>query len=208
MKPLPNFEIENSLEGLVAGVDEVGRGPCAGPLVVCALILHPKFIPLGLNDSKALSHKTRLRLANEIKSSCINYQIIVKPPAFIDEYNIFKATMMAMIEAADQLRPMPDHVLFDGPHAPQSPNFQSHSLIRGDQKSLSIAAASIVAKTHRDAIMIDLDVMNPEYGFAKHKGYQSQLHIEALRQYGPSIHHRQSWATVKNAINIQNSKEV
>jgi len=204
---LPNLEHEGHLKGLVAGIDEAGRGPCAGPLVVCALILDPQNIPDGLNDSKALSPHKRFKLAHSIKSSCLDYKLIIKSPAFIDQVNIFKATMIAMDEAVNALKPTPDHALFDGPHTPSSNLYQSHPLVRGDQLSLSIAAASILAKTHRDEIMIELDVLYPEYGFANHKGYQSKAHIQALQSHGPSAQHRLSWATVKNAIIFRNSQE-
>lgn len=204
---LPNYEIEEQMKGLVAGVDEAGRGPCAGPLVVCAVILNPKNIPIGLKDSKALAPNRRSALAEAIKNTCLDYKLIIKSAAQIDQINIFQATLTGMDEAVSQLSPLPANAIFDGPHAPKSNLYASYPIVKGDQKSLSIAAASILAKTHRDAIMIALNADYPQYGFARHKGYQSATHIDALLRYGPCSEHRQCWATVKNAIIFRKSKE-
>lgn len=191
----PDFKYESQWIGYVCGVDEAGRGPCAGPLAVAAVILDQKNIPFGIRDSKKMTEAQRFSLAPEIKSSAIAYHIVMISPEDIDQLNIFQATMLGMKKAVEGLSKKADHALIDGNKRPQL-DIPSTTIIKGDSLSLSIAAASILAKTARDEIMIKMDELYPDYGFSRHKGYQSKAHIEALKQYGPCAIHRRSWATV------------
>jgi len=187
----------NSGYQLVAGVDEAGRGPLAGPLVVGAVIL-----PLGyhlplINDSKKLSAKQREELYKQIKDIAINVQSTVIDIHMIDEINIYQATIAGMYRAIGQLTPQPEAVLIDAVPLPDLV-MPSVSLIRGDAISASIAAASIIAKVERDHLMLELDAQFPHYGFAKHKGYGTADHMKALQQYGPCPVHRQSFEPIKS----------
>lgn len=193
----PDLHFESLHQGLVCGVDEAGRGPCAGPLCVAAVILNPQDIPSGIRDSKTLSEAARIQLEPLIKSKALAYCVVDIEAPEIDELNILQATLKGMRQAVQGLSPQATHGLIDGNRDPRL-EIPSTLLIKGDSRSLSIAAASILAKTRRDRLMIELDAQYPQYGFKDHKGYQAPKHIEALRQFGPSPQHRLSWATVKN----------
>ncbi|MCD7762395.1 MAG: ribonuclease HII [Lachnospiraceae bacterium] len=178
--------------GLVCGIDEAGRGPLAGPVVAGAVILPRDCEILYLNDSKKLSAARREELFDEIQDKAIAYGIGMASPARIDEINILQATYEAMREALSGLDPQPSVLLNDAVTIPEVALLQV-PIIGGDGKSLSIAAASVLAKVTRDRIMIEYDRIFPEYGFASHKGYGSAAHIEALKKYGPTPIHRTSF---------------
>lgn len=187
-------EYEKEYEGCacVCGIDEAGRGPLAGPVAAGAVILPEDCRILYLNDSKKLSEKRREELFLEIKEKALAWGVGIVPPARIDEINILQATYEAMREAVSQLEVRPDVLLNDavtipGIDIPQVP------IIKGDAKSLSIAAASILAKVTRDHMMAEYDEMFPGYGFAKHKGYGTAVHIQAIRELGPCPIHRRSF---------------
>ena len=181
----------------VAGVDEAGRGPLAGPVVVAAVVLPAECWFDGLNDSKQVTPATRERLAAEILACAIAYSIQVVPVETIDEINILQATHHGMRAALCALSPAPDIALIDGLPLPRCPLPQQH-VISGDARSASIAAASILAKTHRDHLMCELEDCFPGYGFARHKGYGTQAHLEALCRLGPCPAHRRSFAPVRD----------
>ncbi|MCC8044754.1 MAG: ribonuclease HII [Clostridiales bacterium] len=178
--------------GVVCGIDEAGRGPLAGPVVAGAVILPRDCEILYLNDSKKLSARRRGELFEEIKEKAISYGIGMASPERIDEINILQATYEAMREAVHQLSPQPQALLNDAVTIPQIP-YRQVPIIGGDGKSLSIAAASVLAKVTRDRLMVEYDAKMPEYGFASHKGYGSAAHIEALKKYGPSPIHRKTF---------------
>lgn len=191
------YEKEYSDCTYICGIDEVGRGPFAGPVVAGAVIL-PKDDPiLYLNDSKKLSEKKREALYDEIMERAVATGIGIVSPARIDEINILQATYEAMREAIAGLKIRPQVLLNDAVKIPQV-EISQVPIIRGDAKSLSIAAASVIAKVTRDRLMKDYDKLMPEYGFAKHKGYGSAAHMEAIRKFGSSPIHRQSF--IKNII--------
>lgn len=193
-----DFEEQARSEGykLIAGVDEVGRGCIAGPVVAAACILDlEKPIPKGLNDSKKLDANTRTRIAAELKQTCIAYAIGQVEAKEIDRINILEATKKAMLVAIASLKPAPDHLLIDALHLKQTPLPQK-SIIKGDSISVSIAAASILAKTYRDELMTAYNEQFPQYGFAAHKGYGCASHYEAVRKYGPCVLHRLSFKGV------------
>lgn len=177
---------------LIAGVDEVGRGALAGPVLAAAVILDLKNIPEGLNDSKKLSTKSREELAKKIKSSAIAFSVAEISALEIDQTNIHKASLKAMFEAISKLNPEPSYVLVDGFAIPQLKTPQQ-AIIKGDSLSVSIAAASILAKVTRDGIMQKNDFIWPDYGFAKHVGYGTVFHLEVLRKLGASPIHRKSF---------------
>ena len=181
--------------GLVCGIDEAGRGPLAGPVVAGAVILPQDCEILYLNDSKRLSEKKREELFDEIKEKAIAWGIGMASPARIDEINILQATYEAMREAVSKLSREPDLLLNDAVTIPEMTIMQV-PIIKGDAKSVSIAAASILAKVTRDRLMIEYDKILPEYGFAGHKGYGSKEHIAAIQKYGPSPIHRRTF--IKN----------
>jgi ribonuclease HII len=185
-------------EGAVrlAGVDEVGRGCLAGPVIAAAVILPPD--PQGLedlDDSKVLDADTRVRLREQIVGMAVDWAVASVDAQVIDQVNILEASMEAMRLALAALRPPPDHVLVDGNRAPGS-GLRETTLIGGDGRSLSIAAASVVAKVHRDALMVTFDAQFPGYGFASHKGYASAEHRGALQRLGPCVLHRRSFRPV------------
>ena len=183
----------------IAGIDEAGRGPLAGPVVVGAVILPENFVLSGLNDSKKLTTKARERLYTEITTSPeIRWTCIVISPQEIDRLNILGATHSGMRAVVEQLLPRPVHALIDGLPVPHFPCPQT-ALVGGDGISLSIAAASIIAKVERDRIMLECDRLYPEYGFAKHKGYPTREHFAKLRAHGPCPIHRRSFAPVAQA---------
>lgn len=184
---------------LIAGVDEVGRGPLCGPVVACACILPKNYKLDGLNDSKKLTEKKREQLYEVLVNESISYGIGIISPKRIDEVNIYQATKEAMYEAINNLNPKPEHVLIDA--MPLDLDVPSTSIIKGDAKSLSIAAASVIAKVTRDRMMIELDKKYPEYGFASHKGYPTKKHIEAVKQYGVLDFYRFTFSPISDLIN-------
>ena len=193
-------EIENSLyeEGFknIAGIDEAGRGPLAGPVCAAAVILPPDLVIEEINDSKKLSEKKRELLFDKIKELAVAYDIQFVEPEIIDEINIKKATALAMHRAVENLKIKADFVIIDGnDNYPYEIPFEY--IVKGDAKSQTIAAASILAKVSRDRLMTELDKEYPEYGFAKHKGYGTKAHCEAIQKYGVSAVHRKSFMTAK-----------
>lgn len=190
--------------GLVAGVDEVGRGPLAGPVVAAAVILDEAKPIKGLADSKSLGPKTRERLAAQIKAHALCVSIAEASVAEIDQLNILGATMLAMKRAVEGLRLLPKMVLVDGNRLPvlQVP---AEAIVKGDAKVAAIAAASIVAKVHRDELLVQWHAQYPHYGFADHKGYPTPEHLAALRAHGACEIHRCSFAPVRE---VQGAKSV
>lgn len=195
-KPLPDFRNEELLGGRVAGVDEVGRGPWAGPVVAAAVILDPANIPAGLNDSKALTRKRREQLLMPILESA-SVGIGQASVEEIDEINILQASMLAMRRAVSALPAIPDACLVDGNRDPGL-ELPTRLLVRGDAISLSIAAASIVAKVTRDQLMCDLATAFPAYGWERNAGYGVPQHRDALQLVGISPHHRKSFAPIRH----------
>lgn len=191
------FENKYSSYKLIAGIDEAGRGPLAGPVAAGAVILPKDCEILYLNDSKKLSAAKRDELFDEIKEKAVAYGVGLVSPERIDEINILQATFEAMKKAIKDMGVEPDMVLVDAVTVPNIP-YKQVGIIKGDAQSVSIAAASIIAKVTRDKIMMDIDKIYPEYGFASHKGYGSKAHIEALKKYGPSPVHRKTF--IKNFI--------
>ncbi len=183
---------------LVAGVDEAGRGPLAGPVVAAAVILHATRPVVGLKDSKLLSAQRRDVLALEIKAKALAWAVEEADAREIDTHNILQATMRAMCCAVQRLGIAADLVLIDGNRCPEVAQ-KSHAVIKGDTLVDCISAASILAKTHRDALMCTLALQYPQYGFAIHKGYPTPSHLQALTRHGPCPQHRQSFAPVKAA---------
>lgn len=176
----------------ICGIDEAGRGPLAGPVVAGAVILPKDCQILFLNDSKKVSQKKRDLLFDEIKEKAVAYGVGIVGPGRIDEINILQATYEAMREAVSQLSITPDLLLNDAVTIPEL-EISQLAIVKGDMKSVSIAAASILAKVTRDRMMIEYDVLFPEYGFAKHKGYGTALHIQALKEHGPCPIHRSTF---------------
>lgn len=187
------------IASLIAGVDEVGRGPLVGAVVTAAVILDPAKPIVGLADSKKLSEKRRLALYDEIKEKALSWSLGRAEPEEIDQINILHATMLAMQRAVAGLAIMPDYVLIDGNRCPTLP-MPSQAVIKGDSLVAEISAASIIAKVTRDREMAELDLLFPQYGFAQHKGYPTALHMEKLTQYGATPHHRRSFAPVRNVL--------
>ncbi len=182
-----------------AGIDEVGRGPLAGPVVAAAVILGDAREWLGLKDSKMLTAKRREACAIEIKQNASAWAIGRCEPEEIDQYNIFYASLLAMKRAFEGISLVPELALVDGKYSPELA-VQSYAVIKGDQHVPAISAASILAKVTRDLEMCELDTSYPQYGFAKHKGYPTAFHIDALKQHGPCIHHRRSFKPVANVL--------
>ena len=174
---------------LIAGIDEVGRGPLAGPVVSAAVILDESNIPAGINDSKIISEKKRERLFDAIKSSCISYGIGIVSEKIVDEINILNATKLSMKLAVESMRIQPDFLLVDAVFI-DNISIPQRSIIKGDKLSISIAAASILAKVCRDRIMVKYDEYYPGYGFARHKGYGTMAHIATIKKFGISPIHR------------------
>ncbi len=188
---------------VIAGVDEAGRGPLAGPVVVAAVILDPRNRIEGLADSKKISAKKRLDLFSEIKNKSVAYSIFFNYHLRIDEINILAATLEGMRLAVLDLTVKPDQVLVDGNCCPELP-MPVEAVIKGDQKIPAISAASILAKVSRDQFMLEQDALFPQYGFAQHKGYGTQAHMQALQQHGPCEIHRMSFAPVRRAATREN----
>ena len=203
---MPSFDLERLAweNGFsrVAGVDEVGRGPWAGPVLACAIIFnsrddqHPLFS--DLDDSKKLSKIKREKLAQQIPSFAkigIGYASVKE----IDAFNILRATLVAMGRAIDDLPETPDYILVDGTHLPNT-NFEEQSVIRGDSRSFSIAAASVIAKVKRDNLMSELSLECPGYGWETNAGYGTKIHKEALERQGITKHHRKSFSPIRNML--------
>ena len=186
------YEHQYESAGIVCGIDEAGRGPLAGPVVAAVAVLPKDCTILRLNDSKKLSEKCREELFLEIKEKAAAYGIGIVSPEVIDSINILQATFLAMRRAFDGLHRRPDLALIDGNRAPGLP-VAERTLVKGDAKSASIAAASILAKVSRDRCLYELDREYPQYQFAKHKGYGTKLHYEMLAQYGISAVHRKTF---------------
>ena len=184
---------------LVAGVDEAGRGPLAGPVVAAAVILDPMVRIEGLADSKRLSAQRRAELDLEIRERALSCAVAGVGVDVIDAVNILQATMRAMRDAVARLDPPPEEVLVDGNRCPELP-YPARAVVRGDASVAAISAASILAKVARDREMIEMDRRYPEYGFARHKGYGTRAHRDALLRFGPSPIHRLSFAPVRSAL--------
>ena len=187
------WEIENEIGfDLIAGVDEAGRGPLAGPVCVAAVILPHGVYINGIDDSKKLSDKRKDLLFDEITEKAVAYNIVLIPPDDIDRLNILNATFKGMCDSVNGLSVHPEYVLIDG-NAVKGMKYPHKCVIKGDSKSISIAAASILAKVTRDRYMAQMDKIYPQYQFAKHKGYPTKLHYELLEQYGSCGIHRKSF---------------
>lgn len=199
----PDFSLELAAraEGYVriAGVDEVGRGPLAGPVTAAAVILDPDAIPDGLNDSKKLTAKRRSVLAADLHDTA-TVSVAHASVEEIDRLNILAASHLAMTRAVAGLKPAPDFLLIDGNLIPSGLTIPARAVIKGDARSLSIAAASIVAKTCRDAVMVDLAQQHPGYGWETNAGYPSKSHKLALQNLGVTPHHRRSFKPVHNIL--------
>ncbi len=197
--PGPDYSLEEAAHAkgftCIAGVDEAGRGPLAGPVVSVAVIFDAGAIPDGLNDSKKLSAARRAALYDEITAQAVAVSFAVGDVARIDEDNILNATMWSMAEAVRGLEVAPDHVLIDGNRAPALA-CSVRTVVKGDARCLSIAAASIIAKVTRDQIMHGLADKHPAYGWERNMGYGTREHLEALARHGPTPHHRRSFKPV------------
>ncbi len=185
----------------IAGVDEVGRGPLVGAVVTAAVILNPNQPIEGLADSKKLSEKRRIALAEEIKAKALSWSLGRAEPEEIDRLNILHATMLAMQRAVEGLAITPDFVLVDGNRIPQLP-MPAQAVVKGDSLVAEISAASILAKVARDLEMEELDKQYPAYGFAQHKGYPTKLHFEKLSELGATPFHRKSFAPVAKILGL------
>jgi ribonuclease HII len=197
---LHRFEYAARARGftLVGGIDEVGRGPLAGPVVAACVVADKPLLIKGLNDSKQVRADLRAEIAERVKCDAIAWSVGVASVGEIDRLNIYWASVLAMERAIETLACDIHYLITDAVRirsfaGPQEP------LIRGDARCAVVAAASIVAKVYRDALLIELDREDPRYGFALHKGYSTPLHLEALRQHGPCVHHRANWARVRDA---------
>ena len=203
MAPLiPSFSIEQRAIaqgfGPVAGIDEAGRGPLAGPVVAAAVILDPDAIPDGLADSKELDETARERLYAAVMASARAVAVASASPGRIDRTDIRKATLHAMAAAVRMLALPPRHVLVDGRDVPALPlGMSGEAVVDGDALVVSIAAASIIAKVHRDRLMRHLGAIHPEYGFEQHKGYGTRQHRDAIAVHGPTRHHRMTFGALK-----------
>ncbi|MGZ3280157.1 MAG: ribonuclease HII [Caulobacteraceae bacterium] len=196
----PTLMLERAfIGGPVCGVDEAGRGPWAGPVSAAAVILNPKRIPKGLDDSKKLSAKTRDALEIEIKAKALAWCVAFASVEEIAALNILHAAGLAMRRAVEGLSVTPAFALVDGNYRFDLP-CEVKTVVGGDGKSKSIAAASILAKVARDRLMVEMDTRSPGYGFASHKGYHADVHVEALQTLGPCEIHRMAWAPVKLAL--------
>ncbi|HQW80486.1 MAG TPA: ribonuclease HII [Pseudomonadota bacterium] len=181
----------------IAGVDEAGRGPLAGPVVVAAVILDPRYPIIGLNDSKQLSELRRNVLDRAIREHALAFHVIEVDAAMIDRHNILQATLSGMRDALRGLAIVPDEALIDGNKLPTDLPCRARAIVAGDALVAEISAASILAKVHRDRLLVELDLLHPGYGFAIHKGYPTPEHLAALQRLGPCAAHRRSFAPVK-----------
>ncbi len=186
----------------VAGVDEAGRGPLAGPVVVAAVILVPECHLPGLNDSKQVGESLREELFDRIQAVALAYAVVAVEAEEIDRINILRATHVGMARALAGLNPAPDHALVDGLPVPHLP-CPHEAIVKGDARCISIAAASILAKVTRDRLMLEMDRLHPGYGLAGHKGYPTPAHLRALSELGPAPCHRRSFRPV--AVLLQNT---
>ena len=203
MADLPTFNFEQELHAqgfqCIAGIDEVGRGPLAGPVFAAAVILNPKHIPAGLNDSKKLSAKNRNLVLEDILKHA-DVSIASASEREIEQINILQASHLAMVRAINGLQWRPDHVLVDGNLIPRDLDISATALVKGDARSVSIAAASIVAKIRRDLVMCDLGQQFPGYGWEKNAGYPTAQHLKALQDLGVTPHHRRTFKPVHNIL--------
>ena len=186
-------------DGMMAGVDEVGRGPLAGPVIAAAVILDPENPIQGLMDSKKISEKKRILLAKEIREKALSWAIGRAENDEIDSINILQASLLAMKRAIESLSIMPELVLVDGIYRPVV-DCKVEPIVKGDSKVAAISAASIIAKVARDNEMVALDDIYPSYGFAQHKAYQTKMHINSLKELGVSLIHRKSFSPVKRLL--------
>ncbi len=177
----------------LAGADEAGRGPLAGPVCCAAVVLKQDVNIEGLNDSKKLTEKKREALFDKVIENCLSYSIVFVDNKTIDEINILKASLLGMKQAAESLETKPDILLIDGNFAVETDLCKAVAVVKGDGKSAAIAAASILAKVSRDRYMKQLDLEFPEYGFAKHKGYPTKAHYQAVDQHGITKYHRKTF---------------
>lgn len=194
-----NQETSDSLYNLICGVDEAGRGPLAGPVFAACVVLNPAYKIQGISDSKELSEKKRNKLAILIKRDAMAWAVASASVEEIDKINILQASLLAMKRAVGSLPFVPDKILVDGIHSPKL-NLQVQTIIKGDSLVPEISAASILAKTARDAEMCRLHKSFPDYGFDQHKGYPTKKHLEALQVHGISIVHRRSFSPVRKLI--------
>ena len=199
---MPDYEYENAAKSkgfkLVCGVDEAGRGPLAGPVCAAAVILPEDAVIEGLNDSKKLSEKKREALYDVIKEKAIAFCVAYGTLEEIETLNILQATFLAMNRAIDGLAVKPDFALIDGNRVPKDIKIPCETVVKGDGKSMSVAAASVLAKVTRDRLMLEYDKKYPEYDFKKHKGYGTKEHTELIKKYGPCEIHRMSF--LKNIL--------
>ncbi|MDP1600519.1 ribonuclease HII [Phenylobacterium sp.] len=193
---MPDMMLEMACPGPVCGVDEAGRGPWAGPVSAGAVILDPNRLPEGLDDSKKLTAKARAALELDIKDKALAWGVGLASVEEIENLNILQATGLAMRRAVEALAITPAFALVDGNYRFKLP-CEIKTVVKGDAISSSIAAASILAKVARDRLMTEMDSVYPGYGFAAHKGYHAQVHVEALRTLGPCAIHRRSWEPVR-----------
>jgi ribonuclease HII len=184
----------------IAGVDEAGRGPLVGSVVAAAVILDPENPIEGLNDSKKLSEKKREKLFAEIQEKALAWAVAEASAAEIDELNILQASLLAMRRAVEKLGVQPEHVLVDGNKIPQGLSVSCDAVVGGDAIHPEISAASILAKVSRDREMAELDRQHPQFGFAKHKGYPTKAHFEAIAEHGVIAEHRRSFGPVRKAL--------
>lgn len=184
---------------LIGGVDEVGRGPLAGPVVAACVVVNGPLMLKGLNDSKQVRPELRIELAETIKSRCVAWGVGLATVAEIDRLNIYWASILAMERAIEALTVPPAYLLTDAVRI-RSFTGDQEPVIKGDAKCASVAAASIVAKVYRDALLVALDSDYPAYGFAEHKGYATPRHLEALRRHGPCDQHRRAWWRIREAL--------
>jgi ribonuclease HII len=196
---MPSLELEEKYKGIIAGVDEAGRGPWAGPVVAAAVIINKNFLPDGINDSKKLSPQKREKLLIEIINTC-DFGVSIVNESVIDQLNILGATKLAMQNAVHDLVRKPTHILVDGNQAFEFKNADVIPVVSGDSISLSIAAASIIAKVTRDKIMEDLSNEFPQYGWDSNAGYGTKKHMEAIAQFGICKYHRRSFAPIKKYL--------
>lgn len=201
IEKLKEFERRAAAQGYrcIAGLDEAGRGPLAGPVVAGAVILSDDFCLARINDSKKLSASLRKELASEIKKQALGWAVASVYPPYLDRINVYQATVQAMMTAALHLYPQPDFLLIDAVKL-HDIHINQQAIIKGDSLSVSIAAASVLAKVERDATMEALDGIYPGYGFAQHKGYATKEHLELLRQKGPCPIHRVSFEPVRSLL--------
>ncbi|MBI9055016.1 MAG: ribonuclease HII [Bacteroidales bacterium] len=197
---LLSFYKENTIE---AGCDEAGRGCLAGPVVAAAVILPPDFKHQVLNDSKQISEKKRYELRTEIEESALAFAVGIIDNNEIDKINILKASIMAMHKSLDQLKLRPEHIIIDGNKFIKYQEIPHQTIVKGDSKYYSIAAASILAKTYRDDIMHELDQQHPEYGWKQNKGYPTKKHRQAIKEYGTTPFHRMTFRLLNEQLSLE-----